>query len=86
MFKIKVNKIKITLGFHVDDGIILSRSKEAILWFKNEMKQEFRDITAHNEDDLKIIGMRMQRLTDGSLELYMDDKIEGVTETVGNTC
>ena len=82
VFSKLIDNVPITLGFHVDDGIIIRRSKSNISWFKVQMRKECGDISVHAEDDFEILGMRMQRNMDGSLEVLMEDKIEGVLETI----
>ena len=54
VFRKVIDNVPITLGFHVDDGIIIRRSKSNISWFKEQMRKEFGDISEHDEDDLEL--------------------------------
>jgi hypothetical protein len=61
VFNITMNGYQLSVGLYVDDLIITSISNSNIVWLKENLKKEFKDITEQNGDTLSYLGLLVER-------------------------
>ena len=76
------NDSQLTICIHVDDVLSTSSLQSNLDWFRDCMKQEFKEIKVQSGDDMMYLGMRVQRNMDGSIILSMDRLLDEVLEGI----
>ena len=84
VFNLDRNGSQITIGIHVDDLLITTKTDENYFWLAAMLKAEFGEVTEQIEEKINYLGMIIENVNNGleiSMSVMVNDILEGVTGT-----
>ena len=79
------NGVQLSIGYHTDDGLQTCSDYSNMCWLRDKLQAEFKEITVQEGNHLTYVGMKIDRLPDGSINLLMPKLTDAIREDTDGT-